>query len=209
MRRPMKPFSVEVKRGRNGAASAAPHFFSKLERQPAPVEKRPATPAPEPAKPQRRILEAIVAEPAPAPAAAEEPAVARTSLFAESIKPRRGRPPKEARDQTSAPERPKLVASNKSAAVYTYARREIVVVAEPPAAAYVAAPPRKKKPAVVGFAAQNGRAIQNGLLGAQNKNGAAEEFSTHGHVNHAERVEEATSLPRGERWKRRLPKVLW
>lgn len=209
MRRPQKPFSVEVKRCRNGAASGAPVFLSRLERHAVPVvEKRPATPQPEPAKPQRRILEAIVTEPAPAPAAAEEPVNTRSSLFAESVKPRRGRPPKDAPILASAPERPKLVASNESA-VYTYARREIVGVAEPAAAAYVAAPPRKKKPAVVGLAAPNGIATQNGLLGAENGNGAPAEFSAYGHVNHAERVEEATSLPRGERWKRRLPKVLW
>ncbi len=94
MRRTLKPFSVEVKRGRNSAASAAPVFFSKLERHPAPVEKRPAMAPPEPAKPQRRILEAIVMEPAPAPAAVTEAPVTHDSLLIESVKPRRGRPPK-------------------------------------------------------------------------------------------------------------------
>jgi hypothetical protein len=188
VRRPQKPFSVEVKRGRNGAASAAPAFFSKLVRQTVPaVEKRPATPPPEPAKPQRRILEAIEMEPAPAPVA-EEASVSPAFLFAETVKPRRGRPPKAARVEEPAAERPKLVARNDSATIYTFARREVVAVAKP--VVTVAAPASKTKHPVV----------------AQ---GAPVELSAHGHVNHAERVEEATSLPRGERWKRRLPKVLW
>ena len=158
------------------------------------VEKRPPTPPPEPAKPQRRILEAIVTEQTAAPAVAEAPVTPAASLFAESVKPRRGRPPKVAPVQAPAVERPKLVASNESAAIYTYARREIVGIAEP--VAYVAATPRKAKHAVVG------RGVQVG-------NSANAELSAHGHVNHADRVEEATALPRGERWKRRLPKVLW
>jgi hypothetical protein len=145
---------------------------------------------PEPAKPQRRILEAIVTEPAPAPAAVSEAPETRDSLFAESVKPRRGRPPKVAGVQAAVAERPKLVASNESA-VHTYARREIIAVAEP--VAYIAAGPRK---------AVGGRRERF-------VNGAPAELSAQGHVNHAERVEEATALPRGERWKRRLPKVLW
>jgi hypothetical protein len=185
VRRPLKPFSVEVKRGRNGAASGAPAFLSKLERHAAPaVEKRPATPPPEPAKPQRRILEAIVIEPDPEPAAAEAP-VTLAALFAEPVKPRRGRPPKVARAPKPA-ERPILVARNESPAI-TYPRREVAAVAEPAARA---------KHAPGGQSARGG-------------NRAPAEFSTHGHVDHAERVEEATGLPRGERWKRRLPKVLW
>jgi hypothetical protein len=192
VRRPQKPFSVEVKRGRNGAASAAPAFFSKLVRQAVPVvEKRPATPAPELAKPPRRILEAIEMEPAPATAVEEAP-VSRASLFAESIKPRRGRPPKVAPVEEPVVERPKLVARNDSATIYTFARRETVAVSAP--VAPVAATPSKTKHAVVAQAAPTGTLA---------------EPSAHGHVNHAERVEEATSLPRGERWKRRLPKVLW
>jgi len=191
LRRPLKPFSVEVKRGRNGAASAAPAFLSKLERPAVPtVEKRPAAPRPEPAKPQRRILEAIVTEPEPAPVVAEALA-APVSLFAESVKPRRGRPPKVERVQAAVIERPKLAPRNE-AVVYPFARREIVAVAEP--VIHVAATSRKVKQAVGGASAQAN---------------ASSEFSTHGHVNHAERVEEATGLPRGERWKRRLPKVLW
>jgi hypothetical protein len=194
VRRPQKPFSVEVKRGRNGAASAAPAFFSKLVRHAVPaVEKRPATPSPEPAKPQRRILEAIEMEPAPAPAAEEAP-VSRASLFAESVRPRRGRPPKAARVEEPEAERPKLVARNDSATIYTFTRREVVAVAEP--VVPVAATASKTKRAVVAQSAPIG-------------NSASVELSAHGHVNHAERVEEATSLPRGERWKRRLPKVLW
>jgi hypothetical protein len=187
VRRPQKPFSVEVKRGRNGAASAAPAFFSKLVRHAVPVvEKRPATPAPELTKPPRRILEAIEMEPAPAPAVDEAP-VNPASLFAESVKPRRGRPPKAARKEEPDAQRPKLVARNDSATIYTFTRREVVAVA---------ATPNKTKPALV-------------AQGAPVGNSAPMELSSHGHVNHAERVEEATSLPRGERWKRRLPKVLW
>jgi hypothetical protein len=190
VRRPLKPFSVEVKRGRNGAASATPAFLSKLERHAVPaVEKRPAAPRPDAAKPQRRILEAIVTEPAPEPVVAEALA-APVSVFAESVKPRRGRPPKVERVQAPVIERPKL-APRSEAVVYPFARREIVAVAEP--VNYVAAT-HKVKHAVGGSSAQAN---------------ASSEFSTHGHVNHAARVEEATGLPRGERWKRRLPKVLW
>jgi hypothetical protein len=188
VRRTLKPFSVEVKRGRNSAASAAPVFFSKLERHPAPVEKRPAMAPPEPAKPQRRILEAIVTEPAPAPAAVTEAPVTHDSLLIESVKPRRGRPPKVALVEEPVAERPKVEARKDTATIYTFARREVVAVAKP--IAPVAATPRKSKHA---FVAQD----------------APVELSAHGHVNHAERVEKATSLPRGERWKRRLPKVLW
>lgn len=188
MRRTLKPFSVEVKRGRNSAASAAPVFFSKLERHPAPVEKRPAMAPPEPAKPQRRILEAIVMEPAPAPAAVTEAPVTHDSLLIESVKPRRGRPPKVALVEEPVAERPKVEARKDTATIYTFARREVVAVAKP--IAPVVATPRKSKHA---FVAQD----------------APVELSAHGHVNHAERVEKATSLPRGERWKRRLPKVLW
>ena len=193
MRRTLKPFSVEVKRGRNGAASAAPLFFSK-ERQPAPVEKRPAMAPPEPAKPQRRILEAIVMEPAPAPAAVTEAPVTHDFLLTESVKPRRGRPPKIALVEEPVSERPKVEARKDSATIYTFARREVVAVAKP--VVTVAPTPSKTKHAVV-------------AQGAPVGNSAPVELSAHGHVNHAERVEEATSLPRGERWKRRLPKVLW
>jgi hypothetical protein len=192
VRRPQKPFSVEVKRGRNGAASAAPAFFSKLVQHVIPVvEKRPATHPPEPAKPQRRILEAIEIEAAPAPAAEEAP-IAGASMFAKSVKPRRGRPPKVAEEPVA--ERPKLVARNDSATIYTFTRREVVAVAEP--VITVAPPGSKTKYAVV-------------ARGAPIVNSAPAEPSAHGYVNHAERVEEATNLPRGERWKRRLPKVLW
>jgi hypothetical protein len=194
VRRTLKPFSVEVKRGRNGAASAAPVFFSKLERQPAPVEKRPAMAPPEPAKPQRRILEAIVTEPAPEPVAVTEAPVTHDFLLTESVKPRRGRPPKIALVEEPVSERPKVEARKDSATIYTFARREVVAVAKP--VGTVAAIPRKSKQAV---AAQD----------APVERSAPVEFAAHGHVNHAERVEKATSLPPGERWKRRLPKVLW
>jgi hypothetical protein len=186
VRRTLKPFSVEVKRGRNGAASAAPVFFSKLERQPAPVEKRPAMAPPEPAKPQRRILEAIVTEPEPESATVAEAPVTHDSLLTESVKPRRGRPPKVALVEEPVSERPKVVARKDTATIYSFARREVVAVAKP----VVAVAPRKPKHAIV-------------------EQDAPVELSAHGHVNHAERVEKATSLPRGERWKRRLPKVLW
>jgi hypothetical protein len=149
---------------------------------------------PEPAKPQRRILEAIVTEPAPAPEAVTEAPVTRNSLLAESVKPRRGRPPKAAFVEEPVSERPKLEARKDSATIYTFTRREVVAVAKP--VAPVAATPRKSKHAVV---AQDAPA----------EHSAPVELSAHGHVNHAERVEKATSLPRGERWKRRLPKVLW
>jgi L-fucose isomerase-like protein len=38
---------------------------------------------------------------------------------------------------------------------------------------------------------------------------AANAGANHGHLTHDDRVEAATILPRGERWKRRLPRVLW
>ena len=185
MRRPQKPFSVEVKRGRKGAASGAPTFISKPEPHVVPTaEKRQATPPPEPAKPQRRILEAIEPERAAAPAAAEAP-VTRASLFAESVKPRRGRPPKVALVPAPVAERPKVAARNEPSAVYSYVRREVFAVVEP--VVHAGATPHKAKHAAA-------------LVG---------QTEHVGHVTHAARVEAATSLPRGERWKRRLPKVLW
>jgi hypothetical protein len=186
VRRPQKPFAVEVKRGRKGAVSGQSASMTK---QPetvavAPAEPRPAKLPPEPPKPQRRILEAI--ESAPAPHAVTEPAVASPPV-ADPLKRRRGRPPKAVRQLEPEIERASI-ARNEASRTVARARREVFRVVES-AAVHVAPSPETKKIAVASHAAHG--------------------HAAHGHVTHSDRVEAATSLPRGERWKRRLPKVLW
>ncbi len=98
MRRPQKPFSVEVKRGKKSAASGFPMLLSK---QPEPVAptlaeaKFSAPPAAEPPKPQRRILQAIEPEPVRVHSVVEPLDFAAEPAPADPMKRRRGRPPKQ------------------------------------------------------------------------------------------------------------------
>lgn len=169
MRRPQKPFTVEVKRIRKGAGAKilvdeTPKKEAVSREWPRPI----AAPAPVPAQsqpaPPRRILEAI--EPPPVVASATETIVADTT-----VRRGRGRP------------RKSVDVVNDGEAVRVIPRIEPVVVrARPkprPAAAPVEAPFVFAPPAPV--------------LEARPR----------------DRANEADNLPRGERWKRRLPKVLW
>lgn len=198
MRRPQKPFSVEVKRARKGAASGAPVFISK----PTPLDtlkaESPIVAPPEREKPRRRILEAIEPD-LPLPIDNETGDLDGASPRAESLKPRRGRPRKIA----GAPEAPaargkssvrvksavrvKSGARSDNSNVFAATRRDAFVSIEP-TPVYVAPNPQEANRAAPKPARPNNHV---------------------GHVNHAGRVEAASDLPRGERWKRRLPKVLW
>ncbi|MDI9849197.1 hypothetical protein QM467_14155 [Rhodoblastus sp. 17X3] len=188
MRRPQKPFTVEVKKVRKGGFArflGAGRQWSESDlaeearkNQPAPPQSVP--PRAEPAPP-RRILEAIV--PASESGAVDEPgsdasAEASPEVAGETeTKPRRrGRPPKvvivaEGAEPAAAPKvRAVPAPRKKSPAIKSRPAIELV----PPV---VAAPVSAPEP--------NARVAQSG------------------------RTEAASSLPRGERWKRRLPRVLW
>jgi hypothetical protein len=186
VRRPQKPFTVEVKKVRKGGFArflgAGPQWSESDLAEDAPKDQpspQAAPPRAEPAPP-RRILEAIepVSESAPAPEGSPEP------VGEIETKPRRrGRPPKVvaiAADEQPAVA-PKVRAARaprkKSHAIEISPEIELVrpVVATPPAPVF--APASTPEPSV--------------------------------RVAQANRAEAAGSLPRGERWKRRLPKVLW
>jgi hypothetical protein len=190
VRRPQKPFAVEVKRGKKSVASVFPAIKSK---QPATaafalaeakfaagLEQKPEL---EQARPQRRILESI----APAPVAPSVIAVISEAPLAEEAladlpKRRRGRPPKLAGAKPDAARAPR-----REPVFFKPAARQVLRAADQPVA--LVAPPREAKASAT---PGNG----HGLNG-------------HGHVTHEARAEQAGELRRGDRWKRRLPKVLW
>ena len=189
MRRPQRPFAVEVKRGKKSAASAFPVIKAKQtepEAQPLAVmlaeakfstrqEQRPEL---ERARPQRRILESIAPAPvAPSVIAASVIAVVGEAPLADEVlanlpKRRRGRPAK-----TEGARLPR-----REPVLFKPAPREALRVVKPEVAS--AAPLRQVKPPATASAG-------------------------HGHVTHEARAEQAGDLRRGDRWKRRLPKVLW
>jgi hypothetical protein len=188
VRRPQKPFTVEVKKVRKGGFArflgAGPQWSESDLAEDAPKEQPAPQAAPPRAEPPppRRILEAIepVSESAPAPEGSPEP-----GGEIEAKPRRRGRPPKVvaiAADEEIAVA-PKVRAARaprkKSHAIESSPEIELVrpVVAAPPAPAPIFAPASSPEPSV--------------------------------RVAQANRAEAASSLPRGERWKRRLPKVLW
>jgi hypothetical protein len=179
VRRPHKPFAVEVKRGKKSPSRAAVSpalAFKQAEPSAAvrpPLKARPAASTPERAKPERRILEAIVEPPTIDVA---EPVVAPPVVAPR--KRRVGRPPKAPRlvepkvDRVSPPRDEEFL-------VYSHAPREAFFLAESPD---LVVTPRR---------------------------GAKKSPSEAVHVPHGARGEASAGLPRGERWKRRLPKVLW
>lgn len=144
-----------------------------------------ALPVRSPAPPPRRILEAI--EPAIEHAKVEVAEKVEAVEMAASLKPRRGRPPKTGRvakcEASASSRTPRKVARGPEAPAAPAAPEF--------ASAMHAAPPHETKAV---FRA-NVR-ITHGQV-------------TQGRVAHGDRVEAATNLPRGERWKRRVPKVLW
>lgn len=190
MRRPQKPFTVEVKRVRKGAFAKQLGVETPKTEVPALKEasKPPLAAAglqPD-SGPTRRILEAI-----------EPPPASPMDVVANATPRRpRGRPPKTV--QNVPPKATKVVAGAKTRA----ARSEADVNAGP-------TPRRIVSPAEVSVvyltpplapARENG-ASTGASLGASTGASAG--------VSHGGRAEAASNLPRGERWKRRLPKVLW
>jgi hypothetical protein len=201
VRRPQKPFTVEVKKVRKGGFArilgAGPQWNESDLAEQAPKEQ-PAPPqaaAPRAAlAPARRILEAIepVSESAPANEADAAPEISPGLAGETEIKPRRrGRPPKIA-----------IVAKD----------------AEPPAAPKPRAvpAPRKKSPAIIKKSPAIKRRPEVELVPPITAPAVAALVlapapapAPIARVAQANRAEAASSLPRGERWKRRLPKVLW
>jgi hypothetical protein len=196
VRRPQKPFTVEVKKVRKGGFArflgAGPQWIGSDPAEDAPKEQpappQAAPPRAEPAPP-RRILEAI-APLSEAPAADEAGSDATPETSPEpageiETKPRRrGRPPKvvtiaEGAESAVAP-KVRVVPAPRKKSPTIKSRPEIERV-PPVAAAPVFAP------ALAPVFAPEPTA----------------------RVAQASRGEAANSLPRGERWKRRLPKVLW
>ncbi len=179
--RPQKPFVVEVKRGRRGGVATLPTAMPKPSEPAEAAAERRITPPREPPKPHRRILDAIEPEPAPVSQLASEPV---EPVAADPLKRKRGRPPKAAGAPAQATKRP-AVARREQAPVVPVARRDFL----PVPIVHVAPSPEGKTPVRIDSHA-------NGHM-------------THGHMTHGDRMEAATALPRGERWKRRLPRVLW
>jgi hypothetical protein len=200
VRRPQKPFTVEVKKVRKGGFArilgAGPQWSESDLAEQAPKEQpappQAAAPRAEPAPP-RRILEAIepVSESAPANKADAAPEMSPELAGETETKPRRrGRPPKiviVAKDEPPAAPKPRAVPAprkkspaiiKKSPAIKKRPEIELVPpIAAPAVSALVFAPAPAPEPIA--------------------------------RVAQANRAKAASSLPRGERWKRRLPKVLW
>ena len=204
MARSQKPFVVEVKRGRRGAAAAP---FTVVPKAPDAALRTAAessfAPPPEPPKPPRRILDAIEPEPVVRAAPEEEP------VAADPLRRRRGRPPK-VPGTPPTPRKPRpAVVEREEAPALAAARREF-----PPAVAESVAPLRQAKKVIFRPQGPNhgqngGRAVQLDLALSVPVAQATLAGGPHGNQTHDGRVEAAISLPRGERWKRRLPKVLW
>jgi hypothetical protein len=201
VRRPQKPFTVEVKKVRKGGFAkflgAGPQWNGSDLAEEAPKEQpapsRVAPPRAEPGPP-RRILEAI--EPASESTPADE-AVAGADNSLEPVgeieaKPRRrGRPPKAA-----------TIADGAETAV----ARKVRTVPAPRKKSGAPAPSKKPR------ATASGPQIEISLPVATPPAPVSAPASTPeltARVAQSHRAEAANGLPRGERWKRRLPKVLW
>jgi hypothetical protein len=207
--RSQKPFLVEVKRGRRGAV-AAPLTVAPKPPEAALRAAAEASFAPprEPAKPPRRILDAIE----PEPVVLEE-----APVLVDPLKRRRGRPPKIAGAPPSPKKQRPAVAPRGEASVVAVKRREHPPVAsvKPERETKIALRPQgqgrgKSEGRVAPSQTIQGDATYASAIAASaSQSSASHGHLTHGHVTHGDRVEAATTLPRGERWKRRLPKVLW
>jgi hypothetical protein len=192
VRRPQKPFTVEVKKVRKGGFArflgAGPQWSESdlaeeaPKDQPAPLQSAP--PRAEPAPP-RRILEAIA--PASDAVAADEPGSDAARVTSpepagetETKPRRRGRPPK----IVTVAGGPESVAAPKVRAVPA-PRKKSPAMKSRPAIELVTPVVAAPAPAPISAPEPNARVAQSN------------------------RAEAASNLPRGERWKRRLPKVLW
>jgi hypothetical protein len=176
VRRPQKPFTVEVKRVRksaNGKSTSSETLGIGITALEEPVKqfspRAEAPREPEPA-PKRRILQAI-APPASPLLSASEPEEPKADVFVAetTVRRPRGRPAKVANgaalETVTRPKPPKIVAP----------AAEVVLFAAP---RQTAEPRLRNNP-------------------------------PEPRLSHNGRDETAAGLRRGERWKRRLPKVLW
>jgi hypothetical protein len=172
VRRPQKPFIVEVKRARSGAVAKVLGGVAHEKAAQAPIAPLPE-PTPKPVVSPRRILETI--EPQPF-ALTETP----------SSEPLWPEPPVEIATKEPAPrrspKRSRVAAADDQDAVTARKSRK----SAPPRAE---APDATDAPPVVVRAAASEPPLAR--------------------VSQAARAEAASRLPRGERWKRRLPKNLW
>lgn len=180
MRRPHKTFTVEVKRARKGAVVKVLGAASPK------IEAGPTQDAP-----QERLTPPVADVPPPRrileaiePAVSLDPVseLSQPEPVVATLTPRRprGRPPKSASvASVPATKEPRVVAKARAAAPTP--RKP---AATPPAIALEVAPAFAPRP-------------------------VSSAPGPTPHVTHGDRIEAANSLPRGERWKRRLPKVLW
>jgi len=203
--RPQKPFVVEVKRGRKGSASGRPNVLPKslAGLSEAKVEARkPARPPARPkeaAKPQRRILDALDQDLAPALDPAAEMAA---TVAVDPPRRRRGRPAKAAHVPAVETERQVIVPK-------PIVVRKPVVAPKPAAVRKPVAARKEEAPVARRARHEFFSAPENIIVIAAPSIEPKAALRAHGHVTHVDRVGEAGVLPRGERWKRRLPKVLW
>jgi hypothetical protein len=220
VRRPQKPFTVEVKKVRKGGFArflgAGPQWNESDLVEEAPKEQpapsRAAPPRAEPAPPPRRILEAI--EPLSGSSPADEAAAGADNSLepvgeTEAKPRRRGRPPK------AAP----IADGDETAAVVRKVRAAPAPSKKPSAPApreKSRAPAPSKKPRAP-TANKKSRATESGQIEIALPIAAppvpvsapASAPEPTARVAQSHRAEAANGLPRGERWKRRLPKVLW
>jgi len=180
VRRPHKTFTVEVKRARKGAVVKVLGAASPK------IEAGPTQDAP-----QERLTPPVADVPPPRrileaiePAVSLDPVseLSQPEPVVATLTPRRprGRPPKSASvASVPATKEPRVVAKARAAAPTP--RKP---AATPPAIALEVAPAFAPRP-------------------------VSSAPGPTPHVTHGDRIEAANSLPRGERWKRRLPKVLW
>jgi hypothetical protein len=220
VRRPQKPFTVEVKKVRKGGFArflgSGPQWNESDLAEEAPKEQpapsRATPPRAEPAPPPRRILEAIepLSGSVPDDKAAEASETSLEPVGQIEAKPRRrGRPPKAAPIADGAET---AVARKVRAAPAPRKKRSAPAPSKKPSAPAPnkksRAPAQNKK----SRATESGPQIEIALPIAAPPapvSTPALAPAPAARVAQSHRVEAASGLPRGERWKRRLPKVLW
>jgi hypothetical protein len=198
VRRPQKPFTVEVKRGGRksppgakapGKLSRAPTAEDVFKAKPAlanqPTKEESAAKA-DAKKPAGRILMSLLPEPAPEPVVADAPAPKR-----------RGRPPGSANVKKA----------------YGYRRRSLRDSGDAPSVTPVEIAPQAPQPAPGIRRAETGVSRSAALALRQDAPDDARRAKKTAlkaaRLNHEQRAEVVTHLARGDRWKRRLQKILW
>lgn len=215
MRRPIKPFTVEVKRLRTRPGSEEP--TTKIELAPkdqGEQQKSASTKLFAPSAgiaPPRRILESLAPEEPPAPV---EQAVAEEEPLRVERKPARRKvvaADKPAPDAEQTSIRVKKLLQNKSMKAPEAIRPEQALVR------------RTRKPALVvrANAEEDSDSTESGVVAvvapavvevapaAQASTGAPVQSGVAKAPKKPDRRDGSAPLPRSERWKRRLPKILW